>query len=727
MKKIFLKPFLCALFAIASTFNLAAQNITIDETNFPDEKFRTYLLAQSFGQDAVLTQEEISTIKNLNCSSNYYLERTSSLKGIEYLTELETLENIPENVVSLDLSNNTKLKSISLYSYTNLTSLVLGVQNNLEKLSLKYTKLATIDLSNCPNLKTFDANFNSSISSIDFSNCPNLQSLVMPNSKITTIDLSNNTNLTSINLSGSKNLTSIVLGSNLNNLSTLYCLNCNLNSIDLTGLDNLRTLEIGNPGMEIDAASLSELPSLRELTICYTEMTSLDATVLPNLTRLYVKDNHLTSLDVSQNTALQYLVCSNNFLTSLDVSNNPNLLVLECQHNYITDIDLSNNPLVGDTYTSSGSTSLSPQYKILDLTIVGEDRNKMAFEIPDTSNFPYSEYVQGSMTTGSYVQLNNYTDDELSESKIVDINGKRYYICAEFLSGETHYYDKKEWYSSTTNDIYGDFRRVLKYKLKTNYTGSKNPSITNYIEVFGLARRAHFLYLNPASIQNNRDGVYTGTLYLERPTTIPTEAGVKVYSATAITEESEQSGRLILEEQTGTLPAYSGVVVTASEPGLHIFPITTILKSSSTYLYGSYVSVNEDEQPAYENNILEGTVESSGIQVVPYSVLTLGRRTDDKSLTIGFWNYTGNKISQYRCYIPTDKIPSAMMSPKFQGLNFTFLDKDGSVTNVDAVQTVNGDLFNTPASGTYYDLQGRRVTNPQRGGMYIVNGKKVIF
>ena len=51
---------LLTLFVSASAW---AQGVEINEDNFPDENFRNYLLAQNFGQDAVITDEQIAVAK----------------------------------------------------------------------------------------------------------------------------------------------------------------------------------------------------------------------------------------------------------------------------------------------------------------------------------------------------------------------------------------------------------------------------------------------------------------------------------------------------------------------------------------------------------------------------------------------------------------------------------------------------------------------------------------
>ena len=44
-------------------------DVEINETNFPDENFRNYLLSQEYGADGKLTDEEIAGVTELYLSS----------------------------------------------------------------------------------------------------------------------------------------------------------------------------------------------------------------------------------------------------------------------------------------------------------------------------------------------------------------------------------------------------------------------------------------------------------------------------------------------------------------------------------------------------------------------------------------------------------------------------------------------------------------------------------
>ena len=86
--------------------------IKINEENFPDEKFREYLMNEPYGKDGVLTEEEISGITTLNVSNM----GISDLKGIEYFTALKKLLCYKNNLTCLNLSANKQLNEVDCYS-----------------------------------------------------------------------------------------------------------------------------------------------------------------------------------------------------------------------------------------------------------------------------------------------------------------------------------------------------------------------------------------------------------------------------------------------------------------------------------------------------------------------------------------------------------------------------------------------------------------------------------
>ena len=88
------------------------RGIPITKKYFPDDNFRSHLLAQDYGKDALLTYEEIDTIKTMVVSQ----KAIEDLKGIGYLTRLDTLDCVGNKLDSLDVSKNKKLTLISCYN-----------------------------------------------------------------------------------------------------------------------------------------------------------------------------------------------------------------------------------------------------------------------------------------------------------------------------------------------------------------------------------------------------------------------------------------------------------------------------------------------------------------------------------------------------------------------------------------------------------------------------------
>ncbi len=101
--------------------------LAVNSTNFPNANFRNFILSQSYGSDGYLTAKEIQNVTTLTVSG----KSISSLKGIEYFTELTYLNCSNNSLTSLDLSNNTKL--LTLHCFNNqLTTLDLSENKSLK-------------------------------------------------------------------------------------------------------------------------------------------------------------------------------------------------------------------------------------------------------------------------------------------------------------------------------------------------------------------------------------------------------------------------------------------------------------------------------------------------------------------------------------------------------------------------------------------------------------------
>ena len=260
-----------------------SSGIAIDKTNFPDDNFRSWVLAQDYGQDGVLTEEEIAAVTEINVMS----ENISNLKGIEYFIALEVLHCESNQLTSLDVSNNTALTYLNC-TLNQLTSLDVSNNTALTGLYCNWNQLTSLDVSKNTALTKLEC-YGNQLTSLDVSKNSALTELYCYWNQLTTLDVSKNTALSYFN-----------------------CLDNYLTSLDVSKNTVLTYLECS-----------------------YNQLTSLDVSKNTALTYFYCYGNQLTSLDVSKNTALTYLNCGWNQLTSLDVSKNTALTQLDCYNNQI--------------------------------------------------------------------------------------------------------------------------------------------------------------------------------------------------------------------------------------------------------------------------------------------------------------------------------------------------------------------------------------------------------
>lgn len=136
--------------------------VQIHPNNFPDEWFYEYVCCEiDLNEDYRLSEYEISKVTELYVGNYWYYpedpdkipyHEITTLKGIEFFTELEILSCNNICLTELDVSKNTKLKELDCSDNLELTS--LDVSNNplLEKLNCNRTGITEIDLTNNTNL-----------------------------------------------------------------------------------------------------------------------------------------------------------------------------------------------------------------------------------------------------------------------------------------------------------------------------------------------------------------------------------------------------------------------------------------------------------------------------------------------------------------------------------------------------------------------------------------------
>ncbi len=255
---------MCAVMApvsFDSTAQLTAQAastvIAIDEAHFPDSIFRSYILENiDLNGDGRLSINECAYTLSIDVG----FSSIESLKGIEYFTNLQTLDCSKTKLTSLDVSNNPELIKLDCSS-NNLTALDLSKNTELENLNCGVNPLAELDLSNNNALTELQCPYNG-LKSLDLSSNPNLVSIIcMENYDLTDLDFSHNPKLTYINVDYCF-LENLDISKNTN-LQYLSCHDNELNELDLSKNTELTALNCeGNNLSVLDLSNNKKITSL---------------------------------------------------------------------------------------------------------------------------------------------------------------------------------------------------------------------------------------------------------------------------------------------------------------------------------------------------------------------------------------------------------------------------------------------------------------------------------
>ncbi|MBR5638290.1 MAG: hypothetical protein IKW83_00865 [Muribaculaceae bacterium] len=318
---------------------------------------------------------EVPLVKDLNVSGcNIY-----SLEGIQYLTDIETLNCSKNHIPALN-SNLSKLTKLKVLDCSENTLSTLSLINNTALTSLDCHSNQMTSLNNVPGtLKTFNGSSNR-FTSFTFSG----------RNLLNTVDLSSNPYLTDATVSYCPALTSLNI-TNCPALKTLSCTGDKLTSLDLTGCSALTTLDCSDNQL----TSLTNIPtSLQSLNCSYNKFSGtfsltnrsalkkLDIANNPNLTTLNCYSNALTNLYVNDCPAMTKLVCNHNQLTSLGLSGCKALYYLDCEYNKLTSISLAiaGNTSLKEVYLNHNQISSIPTFSNetkSSLEVLGLSDNKL--------------------------------------------------------------------------------------------------------------------------------------------------------------------------------------------------------------------------------------------------------------------------------------------------------------------------------------------------------------
>ena len=308
----------------------------------PDPKFRTALLNHTPVIDT--NDDDIlqyDEIVAFDDTLHLPYKLITDLTGLDYFVNIVGLEVNNNSINEIDVSTLTSLKHLNISGLFSggISSLDLSNNTQLESLILTGCGLNTFDISDLTNLKHLECNY-MNLTSVDLSNNTNLEYLEIENNDLTTLDLSNNINLKTL-LARVNPFSTVDLSNNIL-LEELDLQASGITSLDLSSNINLKRLITSNS--QLPALDVSTIEALEFLSCGTDDLATLTFGNNPNLRELVVNQTLLETLDLSTLSALEELYISENLLTSLDLSGNSQLIEIDAEDNQLTSVDVTQCP-----------------------------------------------------------------------------------------------------------------------------------------------------------------------------------------------------------------------------------------------------------------------------------------------------------------------------------------------------------------------------------------------
>ena len=336
-----IKCMICVVACLCALTAVAEADVPIDETTFPDDNFRAYVLERiDKDGDVVLSEGEIEGTTSIVVSDM----DIADLTGIGCFADLKYLYCENNDLKTLDVSDCPLLRRLECRN-NKITSLNIKGCSAIETLTCDNNRLSTLDVSHCSNLTGLDCADNL-LTTLDVTKCKDLFALSCSKNRLTYVDVSECTKLNSLYCYDMQ-LTSL----DVTRCADLEILNCSgnpLGFLDVRNCGKLRILECSFNAL--DSLDVSNCPQLSSF-VCYgNNLTKLDVTGNIKLRDFSCFDNKLTSLNVTQCTNLEMLQTSGNPLQVLDVSKCTDLEMLFCENSKLTSIDVSECLYLKDLY-----------------------------------------------------------------------------------------------------------------------------------------------------------------------------------------------------------------------------------------------------------------------------------------------------------------------------------------------------------------------------------------
>ena len=246
-----------------------------------------------------------------------------NVTGLDKITQLQThhLDGMTEIVTG----GNTKLNLFALYNNNSLQSVDASNMPSLTTLQTYYSpNIQTINTTNSPNLNDFNGLSNGSLQNfIGLSDNSKLQRFWASGSKIESYDFSKMTKLRDVNLASAAVKEIKGLSAAGANLQELQLSNTHVSSLDVSNNPNLTKLDLYNV-KEMTTVDVTHNPNLTYLRTTFLPLTTLDLSNNTKLVELSIAHNKLSSLDIRHMTNLAKFYAGsqspNGFLANITVT-----------------------------------------------------------------------------------------------------------------------------------------------------------------------------------------------------------------------------------------------------------------------------------------------------------------------------------------------------------------------------------------------------------------------
>ncbi len=371
--------------------------ILVDETTFPDNRFRAWVLQQSYGLDGVLTPEEIATVTSINVNGKLIYD----LKGIEYFTALTYLSCSSNKLESLDVSHNTALTQL-LCPGNLLTALDLTNNTALTSLTCFSNQLSVGAMDALVESLPTIASGKGTLSVMDYSDPEEGNSMTQAQANAA---IAKNWKVTSY--------------------QGYFEVRMHIDEVSFPDAKFRAYLLQQSYGQD-GTLTASEIASVTNITVSNLQITDLSGIEhFTALTSLNCSKNQLETIDLSKNTALTTLDCSQNLLKHLDVSNNTKLTSLYCYSNILKPIHMKD---LLELYLPTVASGVTAELRALDCDDDNEGNDLLNVDLTLATNkgWVVKNRVNGTWVAQSLTLVE--TDLMITKVRFPDDNFRSYLL-----------------------------------------------------------------------------------------------------------------------------------------------------------------------------------------------------------------------------------------------------------------------------------------------------------